>query len=111
MAKFQPGNPGRPKGSRNRLHKDILDAYAEDFATHGKDVITVLRVEKPVEWLRLAIQLLPKEMVIEDISSVQQLDDGELDALIDTLRTSTPKAKRNSIHENSRGFSTRCARK
>ena len=35
MAKFQPGNPGRPKGSRNRLHKDILDAYSSDFATHG----------------------------------------------------------------------------
>ena len=28
MAKFQPGNPGRPKGSRNKLHKDVLDAYA-----------------------------------------------------------------------------------
>ena len=38
MAKFQPGNPGRPKGSRNRLHKDVLDAYAEDFATQGKDL-------------------------------------------------------------------------
>ena len=93
MAKFQPGNPGRPKGSRNRLHKDILDAYSSDFATHGKDVITVLRVEKPVEWLRLAIQLMPKEMVIEDISTVQQLDDTELDALIDSLRVKHAEGK------------------
>ena len=93
MAKFQPGNPGRPKGSRNRLHKDILDAYSSDFETHGKDVITVLRVEKPVEWLRLAIQLLPKEMVIEDISTVQQLDDTELDALIDSLRVKHAEGK------------------
>ena len=93
MTKFQPGNPGRPKGARNKLHKDVLDAYAADFSAHGKDVITVLRVEKPVEWLRLAIQLLPKEMVIEDISSVQQLDDGGLDALIDTLRTKHAEGK------------------
>ena len=88
MATVQPGTPGRPKGSRNRLHKDILDAYSSDFATHGKDVITVLRVEKPVEWLRLAIQLLPKEMVIEDISTVQQLD-----ALIDSLRVKHAEGK------------------
>ena len=94
MAKFQPGNPGRPKGSRNRLHKDILDAYAEDFTTHGKDVITVLRVEKPVEWLRLAIQLLPKELLVEDISTVQQLDDTELDALIESLRTKHAEGKK-----------------
>ena len=93
MAKFQPGNPGRPKGSRNRLHKDILDAYAEDFTTHGKEVITVLRVEKPVEWLRLAIQLLPKELLVEDISNVQQLDDTELDALIESLRTKHAEGK------------------
>ncbi|MFZ0030074.1 MAG: hypothetical protein WAK72_28400, partial [Pseudolabrys sp.] len=64
-----------------------------DFATHGKDVITVLRVEKPVEWLRLEIQLLPKEMVIEDISTVQQLDDTELDALIDSLRVKHAEGK------------------
>ena len=90
MAKFQPGNPGRPKGSRNRLHKDVLDAYA----THGKDVITILRVEMPVEWLRLAIQLLPKELLVEDISTVQQLDDTELDALIDSLRAKHAEGKK-----------------
>jgi SepF-like predicted cell division protein (DUF552 family) len=94
MAKFQPGNPGRPKGSRNRLHKDVLDAYAEDFATHGKDVIHVLRVEKPVEWLRLAVQLLPKEFTIEDVGTVQQLDDTELDALIEGLRSKHAEGKK-----------------
>ena len=93
MPKFLPGNPGRPKGARNKLHKDVLEAYAADFETHGREVITVLRVEKPVEWLRLAIQLLPKEMVIEDISTVQQLDDTELDALIDSLRVKHAEAK------------------
>ena len=94
MAKFQPSNPGRPKGSRNKLHKDVLDAYAADFEAHGRDVIHVLRVEKPVEWLRLAIQLLPKELLVEDISTVQQLDDFELDALIDTLRAKHAEGKK-----------------
>ena len=69
------------------------EQHGAPFATHGKDVITVLRVEKPVEWLRLAIQLLPKEMVIEDISTVQQLDDTELDALIDSLRVKHAEGK------------------
>ena len=93
MPKFLPGNPGRPKGARNKLHKDVLEAYAADFETHGREVTTVLRVEKPVEWLRLAIQLLPKEMVIEDISTVQQLDDTELDALVDSLRVKHAEGK------------------
>ena len=42
----------------------------------------------------LAIQLLPKELLVEDISTVQQLDDTELDALIDTLRTKHAEGKK-----------------
>ena len=54
------------------------------------------RKQNELEWLRLAIQLLPKELLVEDISTVQQLDDTELDALIDTLRTKHAEGKRNS---------------
>ena len=37
--RFQPGNPGRPKGSRNKLGEDFIAAVAEDFAKHGMKAI------------------------------------------------------------------------
>ena len=39
MHRFQPRNPGRPKGSRNKLGEDFIAALAADFAEHGKCVI------------------------------------------------------------------------
>ena len=33
--RFQPGNPGRPKGSRNKFGEDFIAALAEDFAKHA----------------------------------------------------------------------------
>src|SRR5262245_36762420 len=36
---FKPGNPGRPKGSRNKLGEAFIQALAEDFERHGAEVI------------------------------------------------------------------------
>jgi hypothetical protein len=40
-ATFQskPGNPGRPKGSRNKLGEAFIQALAEDFERHGAEAI------------------------------------------------------------------------
>ena len=98
MAKFEKGNTfgarGRPAGARNKLHADIIEAYAKDFAEHGPAVIQCMRIEKPVEWLRLAIQLLPKEVLFEDVSKVRELDDDELEAMISELRSRQSEHKR-----------------
>jgi Family of unknown function (DUF5681) len=40
----QSGNPaGRPKGARNKLSEDFLNAFAQDFEQHGAAVIEKVR--------------------------------------------------------------------
>jgi len=46
--RFQPGNPGgpgRPLGSKNKLSESFLQALAEDFEKHGKDAIRRICVD------------------------------------------------------------------
>ena len=42
--RIQPGNPGRPKGSRNKLGEDFIQALAVDFDRHGTETIERVRV-------------------------------------------------------------------
>jgi hypothetical protein len=44
---FKPGNPGRPKGSRNKFGEAFIQALADDFERHGTEVIERVRIEKP----------------------------------------------------------------
>jgi hypothetical protein len=62
---FKKGNPGRPKGSKNKITVAYLNAIAEDFRKHGKQVIETVRVKQPDVYLRLVAQLVPKDVVLE----------------------------------------------
>ncbi len=69
VTQFQPGKSGNPagrkKGSRNVITKAYLDAFAADFAEHGKEVLERVRKESPDVYLRLAAQLLPRNFDIK----------------------------------------------
>ena len=59
----ESGNPGgRPKGSRNKLGEDFLSAFSKDFALHGAGVIEIVRCERPHDYLRFAVSILPKQI-------------------------------------------------
>src|SRR5262245_38289096 len=63
----QSGNPtGRPKGSRNKVTENLLEALASDFEVHGKEVIERVRGERPHEYLKIVASLVPKQMEIEN---------------------------------------------
>lgn len=72
---FQPGNPGRPKGSRNKLGESFITELYEDFQEHGPSVIKAVREEKPDQYLKVIASVLPKELdvgerlgnILEDI--------------------------------------------
>jgi hypothetical protein len=94
--KFEPGNTvgkGRPRGSRNRLtariFEDVLSHWNEPIEgrniTKGIAALEVMRKEKPAEYVKVVLSIMPKELNISD-STVAELSDEQIDAMIKTLR-------------------------
>jgi len=82
----QSGNPnGRPKGSRNRISEAALKALADDFDAHGVAVIEQVRTERPHDYLKIIVAVLPKRMEIEDAAErkdPREMTDDELNAVL-----------------------------
>lgn len=79
----QSGNPaGKPKGARNALGEDFIQALHEDFQTGGVDAIAKVRVEKPDAYLKVIASLLPKEL---KVTTESDLTDEQLDQRIRQL--------------------------
>jgi Family of unknown function (DUF5681) len=58
----QSGNPkGRPKGARNRLGTQFLEALEADFNKFGPQAIGLVREKKPEVYIKVVADLLPKE--------------------------------------------------
>jgi hypothetical protein len=77
---------GRRQGARNRISTALLTAFAEDFEKFGEETVRITRVERPVEYLKIAASLLPKEFEITHSQQLQELDDVELEQFINRLR-------------------------
>ena len=82
---FQPGNPGRPKGSRNKLGEAFISAMHDDFVEHGAAVIETVRIEKPDQYLKVVASILPKELNIKT-DAFDGLTDEQLSALVVAAR-------------------------
>jgi len=76
---------GRRRGARNRLSTSFLEALAKDFEEHGDGVIKIVRMEEPVNYLRLVASVLPKEFELID-TRLQELSDDEIRELISELK-------------------------
>lgn len=80
---FKPGNPGgpgRPKGSRNKLSESFLEALHADFQANGAAAIEAARVESPLGYVRVVAGLLTQK--VEVAHSSGNLTDDELLAII-----------------------------
>lgn len=78
---FQHGNPGRPKGSRNKLSEDFVAKLYDDFTAHGQAAIEECRAKSPETYVKVIAGLLPKEMHI----SASPLEDMSADDISDAL--------------------------
>lgn len=79
---FKAGNPGRPKGARNKLGEQFIEALQADFQEFGKDAVVKVRTEKPDQYLKVIASLMPKDLNI----NVNQYDGMTDDELIERLR-------------------------
>jgi hypothetical protein len=80
---FKPGNPGRPKGARNKLGEAFLEAMHDDFEKHGAAAIVKVRDEKPDQYLKVIASILPKDLNV----NINQMDDLTDDQLIQRIRS------------------------
>jgi len=60
-----PGGPGRPLGSKNKLSEFFLFELADHFEEHGRDAIEQVFRDRPGEYLRIIASLIPKELILE----------------------------------------------
>lgn len=74
---FKPGNPGRPKGSRNKLGEQFIEDLYADWQAHGVDTLARVRDEKPDQYLKVVASILPKDLNV-NINSMDDLTDDQL---------------------------------
>lgn len=79
--RFQVGNPGRPKGSRNKLGEAFIAALHDDFVEHGVQVIETVRLCKPDQYLKVVASILPKELNIKS-DAFDGISDEQLAAIV-----------------------------
>lgn len=75
------GNPnGRPKGAKNKLSEEFIEALANDFSRYGMWPIARTRNKDPAGYLRVIASLMPKEIIgtFDHNHSVNNLTDDQL---------------------------------
>lgn len=60
--RFQLGNPGRPKGARNKLGEAFVQDVLANWEKNGAASIEVMRVNDPGAYVRVVASILPKEL-------------------------------------------------
>lgn len=63
---FKPGNPGRPKGARNKLSEDFFAAMSKAFTERGEEALAQMIREKPEAFIVTIAKLQSKELTGED---------------------------------------------
>lgn len=78
--RFMPGHnysQGKSRGARNRIGAALLDAIADDFDKHGSRAVQVVREERPVDYLKICLSILPKDLTLT-INPLDSLSDEDL---------------------------------
>jgi len=77
---FKPGNPGRPKGSRNKLGEDFIERLHAHWQDNGDVAIEEVFENDKVAYLKVIASVIPKE-VIHTPGGYDDLSDDDLGRL------------------------------
>jgi hypothetical protein len=83
MMKFEKGDPspnpsGRPQGARNKLCAAFLSDLLQEWEKHGKAAITIMRTERPGDFVRVVAGILPKALNVTAGKAIEDYTDEEL---------------------------------
>lgn len=73
----KPTAKRRPKRAKKTLGDDFLAAVRADFRTHGASVIAEVRADKPDQYLKIVLSVLPKDLHVS-INQLDGLSDDEI---------------------------------
>lgn len=59
--KGNPGGPGRPKGSRNKLSEDFLRDAHNAWQDHGVQALKVMAQDEPAKFVQVIASIVPKQ--------------------------------------------------
>lgn len=76
---FEPGNPGRPKGSRNQFGEEFIKALQNDFESHGPQAIVECRTNDATAYLKVCASVLPKQLKVT-VDPLEKMDADQLRA-------------------------------
>ncbi|MFB9981245.1 hypothetical protein ACFSQQ_19490 [Mesorhizobium kowhaii] len=82
--KTPPAAKRQPKRARKTLGDDFLAAVRADFRTHGAGVIAEVRADKPDQYLKIVLSVLPKDLHVS-INQLDGLSDDEIRSRIRSL--------------------------
>lgn len=74
---FKSGNPGRPKGVRNKLAEAFTGDLLTDWQVFGPAAIKKVREEKPSDYLKVIASIMPAHLHVK-VSEVDELSDEQL---------------------------------
>lgn len=80
--KGKSGNPaGRPKGSKHRLNEQFLVYLSESWERDGKDVLSRVAREYPVEYVKIMASLIIKWDIPDapEVDPIEAMDDATLE--------------------------------
>lgn len=77
LTRFQPGNPGKPKGVKHKIQEDFLKDVHEAWQAKGKAAIDAMIEDKPGDFVKVVAGLIPKEATL-NINDHSELTDAEL---------------------------------
>lgn len=70
------------RGGRKRLETAFFESFAKDFDEHGAAVIVEVRMKNPLDYLRIAASILPKNDTLIVQHRMELLTDEELVRII-----------------------------
>jgi hypothetical protein len=80
---FKPGNPGRPKGARNKLGEAFIEDMLADWEANGPAAIVEVRTKKPDAYLKVVASILPKDLNV----NINQMDHMTDEQLVERIRS------------------------